>query len=271
MILNYTKLDELWSEADDRQVLIKNCLRWLAPYWGERHGSLDQWYDQVRLCCSVVAQLVNRPVPMLYEFMPKIVDSYRTIAAGPSESKNKLSLLFQAVYPFVSKSTNTEDVFDEALIELAALMSTISTAAPPQAQSMNFHDQDLTTYIVSVMEVQTSLLESEAFPETWLSLNIYYHRSAMKILEYVSGILIQSFLPDPDHAEIFNMELWRAFFMTLLKLVGSETLALETFPEQKRRVVWKIAGDVRESGADLLRHSWEAIGWESKSRRFEKI
>lgn len=272
MILNYTKLDELWSEAEDRQVLITHCLRWLGPYWGERHGSMDQWYDQVRLCSSVVSQLVKRPVPMLYQFMPKIVDSYRTMAAKPMSGKSSLSLLFPNAYPFVSKPTNRDDSFDEALVELAALMSTISTAAPPDAQAMNFQDQDLTTYIVSVMEVQRSLLESEAFPQSWLSLNIYHHRSAMKILEYISGILMQSFLPDPEHAESFSMELWRAFFMTLLKLVGSETLALETFPEQKRRVVWKIAGDVRESGADLLRHSWAAIGWESSSddlRRYD--
>ncbi len=43
----------------------------------------------------------------------------------------------------------------------------------------------------------------------------------------------------------------------------SDALALETFPEQKRRAVWKIAGDVREQGADLLRRSWAAIGWET--------
>jgi dedicator of cytokinesis protein 3 len=272
MILNYAKLDELWSEQEDRQILITNCLRWLAPYWGERHGSVDQWSDQVRLCCSVVSQLVKRPVPMLYQFMPKIVDSYRTIAATPTSSKSTLSLLFPKAYPFVAKPTNRDDNFNEALLELAALMSTISTAAPPDARVMSFQDQDLMTYIVSVMEVQRSLLESEAFPESWLSLNIYHHRSAMKILEYVSRILMQSFLPDPEHAESFSMELWRAFFMTLLKLVGSETLALETFPEQKRRVVWKVAGDVRESGADLLRNSWEAIGWESGSddlRRYD--
>ncbi len=51
--------------------------------------------------------------------------------------------------------------------------------------------------------------------------------------------------------------------MTLLQLVGSSSLALETFPEQKRRAVWKIAGDVREHGADLLRKTWEAIGWDT--------
>jgi hypothetical protein len=51
----------------------------------------------------------------------------------------------------------------------------------------------------------------------------------------------------------------------LLKLVGSDALALETFPEQKRRAVWKIAGDVREQGAELLQRSWEALGWETSA------
>ncbi len=83
------------------------------------------------------------------------------------------------------------------------------------------------------------------------------------MLDYLFGVLAQSFLPHPDDADAFNTELWRLFFTTLLKLVGSDALALETFPEQKRRAVWKIAGDVRENGAELLRRSWETIGWET--------
>ncbi|KAF2971474.1 hypothetical protein GQX73_g2150 [Xylaria multiplex] len=87
----------------------------------------------------------------------------------------------------------------------------------------------------------------------------------MRTLQYLAGILLDSALPHPDNAEDFNTELWRLFFMTLLKLVGSGCLALETFPEQKRRAVWKIAGDVREHGAELLRRTWEAVGWETSS------
>ncbi|EMR72425.1 putative sh3 domain-containing protein [Eutypa lata UCREL1] len=85
----------------------------------------------------------------------------------------------------------------------------------------------------------------------------------METLQYLASILLESFLPDPDEAEDFDTELWKMFFTTLLKLVGSGCLALETFPEQKRRAVWKIAGDVREDGAALLRRTWEAIGWET--------
>ncbi|KAK3051510.1 hypothetical protein LTS18_012404, partial [Coniosporium uncinatum] len=85
----------------------------------------------------------------------------------------------------------------------------------------------------------------------------------MRTLEKLSSTLVEHFLPDPDNADQFSTELWRAFFDALLKLVGSEALALETFPEQKRRAAWKIAGDVRELGAELLRRNWEAIGWEA--------
>ena len=108
-----------------------------------------------------------------------------------------------------------------------------------------------------------SILTSEAFPSDWLSVHIYHHRSTMKTLQYLASIMLDSFLPHPDDAENFNTELWKMLFTTLLKLVGSPSLALETFPEQKRRAVWKIAGDVREHGADLLRRTWEAIGWET--------
>merc|ERR1719160_352716 len=85
----------------------------------------------------------------------------------------------------------------------------------------------------------------------------------MRALQYIADLMLESFMPDPEDAEGFNTELWKMFFTTLLKLVGSPSLALETFPEQKRRAIWKIAGDVREHGAELLRTTWEAIGWDA--------
>jgi hypothetical protein len=91
------------------------------------------------------------------------------------------------------------------------------------------------------------------------------------MLNYLSNVLISQYLPSPEEAETpdqadsFNlkMRLWKSFLDTLLMLVSSPGLALELFPEQKRRAVWKIAGDVRQSGADLLRKCWESLGWEA--------
>ena len=263
LILNLTQLDELFSAPSDRKVLVTNILLWLSPYWGATSQMTEQWRDQVRLCGSVVAELLRQPNPDLYDFMPKIVASYCAIGGEGSSEKSSLSFLFSKTYPFASKQITGKQVFDEALLELAALMSSIARITPPT--SIKLVDQEMSTYILSTLDAQKSVLECRAYPASWLSLHIYHHRSTMQALEYMYSLLAGSFLPPPDLAEQFDMGLWKAFFMTLLKLVGSDALALETFPEQKRRAVWKIAGDVREQGADLLRRCWEAIGWETNS------
>jgi dedicator of cytokinesis protein 3 len=263
LILNLTQLDELFLAPVDRQMLIANTMEWLTPYWGGTSRVTEQWKDQVRLCGSVVAELLRQPHSRLYDFMPKIVASYCAIEAQRTTEKSSLSFLFSKVYPFASRPIMGKPVFDEALLELAALMSSIAKMEPPA--SIALPDQEMAAYILSTLDAQKSVLECTAHPESWLSLHIYHHRSTMQALEYMYSLLAGSFLPPPDLAEQFDMELWKAFFMTLLKLVGSEALVLETFPEQKRRAVWKIAGDVREQGADLLRRCWEAIGWETNS------
>lgn len=263
LVLNYVQIDDLWRAPADRQKLIANCVRWLSPYWGETDRVTEQWREQVRLCASVVAEFLKKPTSALYDFMPKIVTSYCTIKASGLTEKGTLSLLFSKTYPFPSRPTNTKETFDEALLELAALMSSISEISSTLTNTVP--NQELAGYILSMLNAQQSILECEAYPRSWLSLNIYHHRSSLEILKYVSTLLRKSFLPQPDFAEDFDMELWKNFFTALLKVVGSEVLALETFPEQKRRAVWKIAGDARDSGAELLRQAWDMIGWETSA------
>ncbi|KAG7120161.1 Dedicator of cytokinesis protein 3 like [Verticillium longisporum] len=164
-------------------------------------------------------------------------------------------------YPFPSKTVADEITYDETLIELSAILSALCNS--PAGMQLDLGEADLTVLLENALRVFMSILNGQAFPSTWLSVHIYHHKSVMKTLQYLSNIMLESFLPDPDEAENFNTELWKMFFTTLLKLVGSPGLALETFPEQKRRAVWKIAGDVRESGAELLRRTWEAIGWDT--------
>ena len=263
LILNYAQIDSLWRAPAERQKLIANCVRWLSPYWGVTDQVTEQWREQVRLCSSVVAEFLKEPTSALYDFMPKIVSSYYTIKANGLTEKSSLSLLFSKTYPFSSRPTNTKETFDETLLELTALMSSISSISAASTNSVP--NQELSGYIHSTLNAQQSILACEAYPASWLSLNIYHHRSSLEILSYISTLLRKSFLPSPDFAEDFDMELWKTFFTTLLKIVGSEVLALETLPEQKRRAVWKIAGDVRESGAELLRQAWDSIGWEASA------
>lgn len=260
LIINYAKLD-IFSHPEQRSALSANTVRWISPHWGHTEEVTDVWKDQVRLCCSILASQVDHLGPEIPDYIPKLIDSYLCIQVVPQRPKNGLSLLFPTSYPFPSKPTKDKMVVEEALIELSAVLSAL--ASSPSGMQLELTDDDLSVVLENTLHVHMSILQGEAFPPDWLSVHIYHHKSAMRTLQYLSSILLDTFLPHPDEAESFNTELWKVFFTTLLKLVGSPSLALETFPEQKRRAVWKIAGDVREHGSDLLRRTWEAIGWDT--------
>jgi dedicator of cytokinesis protein 3 len=268
LIINYSRL-ELFLQKDQRSALAANTVRWIAPHWGKTAEVTDQYRDQVRLCCSVLATQVDMLGPEIPDHIPKIIDSYLAIQKTPRTPKTRLSLLFPIAYPFPSKPISEKQDFDEALVELSAILSAVSTL--PQGMQLELAEDEMATLLEDTLHVHLSILQCEAFPESWLSVHIYHHKSTMKTLQYLAGILLESFLPHPDDAGMnYNTELWKVFFTTLLKLVGSDALALETFPEQKRRAVWKIAGDVREHGAELLRQTWEAIGWDTSAEERQR-
>ncbi|KAK0389792.1 hypothetical protein NLU13_3365 [Sarocladium strictum] len=260
LIINYSKLD-IFAQREQKAALSANTVRWITPHWGYAPEVNDQWRDQIRLCCSVLASQIGHLGPEIPDHIPRIIDSYLAIQSSPRKERNRLSLLFPSSYPFPAKNVTEEFAFDEALVELASILSALANSKP--GMQLELAEDDLTALLENLLQVEMSILMGEAFPASWLSVHIYHHKSIMKTLQYLAGILLDSFLPDPDEAEEFDTDLWKAFFTTLLKLVGSSSLALETFPEQKRRAVWKIAGDVREHGAELLRRTWEAIGWEA--------
>ncbi|RHZ51074.1 guanine nucleotide exchange factor DCK1 [Aspergillus thermomutatus] len=260
LIQHYTQL-AIFDSGPERRSLISSCIGWLEPYWGATGSVTDQYRDQVRLSCAIVAQLLKQPDPLLYGFMPKIVSTYYSIIPDGVEETSYLSLLFSKSFPFQVKASKTSQRFDEALVELSAIMAATATIPKPKKPSLK--GLELATFISQAFEVHNSILNCEAYPESWFSVHVYNHRATVKSLEYLATLLTSKFLPAPDDAEAFDTRLWESFFMTLLKVVSSDALALETFPEQKRRAVWKIAGDVREQGAELLRSSWEAIGWET--------
>ncbi|KAI0970727.1 SH3 domain-containing protein [Xylaria arbuscula] len=261
LIINYSKLD-LFAQPEQRSALSANTVRWIAPHWGQTNEVTEQWRDQVRLCCSVLASQIHYLNSEIPDYIPKIVDSFLAIQSTGQKPKDRFSFLFPTSYPFPSKTLPGEPVqFDEALVELSTLLSASSNS--PNGMQLELSVDDITTVLKNTLQVHLSILQGEAFPSNWLSVYTYHHKSTMRTLQYLAGILLDSALPEPDDAEDFDTELWRLFFMTLLKLVGSPCLALETFPEQKRRAVWKIAGDIREHGAELLRRTWEAVGWET--------
>lgn len=268
LIQSYTHF-EIFASGEERQTLISSCVGWLKPYWGSTAGVSDQYRDQVRLSSAIVAQLLTQPDAQLYDFMPSIVSSYCAISAEGVEETEYLSLLFSKSFPFQMKVSKTPQQFDESLVELSAIMAALAKIVSPKTP--NLKELELATFIAQAFEAHNSIIDCEAYPETWFSTHVYNHRAAIKSLEHLALILIERFLPAPDDADTFDTKLWEAFFTTLLKVISSDALALETFPEQKRRAVWKIAGDVREQGADLLHSTWEAIGWETTDDERERF
>ena len=259
LILNLTNND-IFSEPEIRQKVSDYTATWIEPYWGLDTGH-HQFRDQVRLCCSILSKQANEFHLNDPKLFSKAIHSYRSLLIPHQQQKDHLSLLFPTNYPFPSRPIKSSASFDEALTELAALLATLAGR-----QSVSKHDgtdSQRTDLIFESLDVIMSVLSGSAFPKTWLSLYVFHHKSSLQMLETLLGIITNDYVPSPEDADEFNTDLWSRYLLTLLTLVRSDTLALETFPEQKRRAVWKIAGDVREQGADLLKRSWDAIGWDS--------
>lgn len=261
LILNYVDVTPLWESDEDWHTLIDNCIRWLELYWPEENDLSDGWNDQVRLCSSIVASLLRRPVPALHGFLPSVMRTYSNLSAQPHAKQWSLSLPFPTSLPFVTKTTTSSDYFNEGLLELSALICEIVKIQPIPTRSLL--PERRTQYISQALFLINSILTNEAKPSSWLSLHVSHHTAALHILTYIANELEEHYLPVPEEAESFNMELWKGFLESVLTLVTSSELTLETFSEQKRRAVWKIAGDVRQAGADLLRHIWNVLGWEA--------
>ena len=264
LIINYSHLD-IFKAPDIRTTLVANTFRWLAPYWGETGSVTDQWRDQVRLCCSVVAAQMEELGEDTCQYVPKLVASYSALELSKRKPKKSFSMLFPTNYPFPSKATAAEVEVEEAMLEISALLAAALTTQ--QRLYFDANQVDIPGVLLQALKVEQSVLSGEAFPKSWLSLHVSHHRFGIHALERIYEVLLEllpdSSAPNMEEAMEFDNELWRAFFDTLFATVSSSALAMETFPEQKRRAIWKIAGDVREMGADLIRRSWDAIGWET--------
>ncbi|KAI5304025.1 hypothetical protein KEM56_006930 [Ascosphaera pollenicola] len=267
LIMNYVSMP-IFSGPKAQKMLQTNVCKWIDPYWGSVPEVTDLYCDQVRLCCSIVASFLQHPNSSMSSFLPKAVASYAAIATDEVQDTEYLSLLFSKSFPFQLKQSKTTQRVDEALIELSVIIGAISEI--PRLRVLDLPHDALDVFVNQALDCHNSVLNCEAYPKAWLSLHIYQHRTTIDSLGYLSTILTQFFIPSPDDAETFNTQLWKLFFQTLMNVISSESLALEAFPEQKRRVVWKVAGDVREHGAELLRKTWDAIGWDAVGNEREQ-
>ena len=86
--------------------------------------------------------------------------------------------------------------------------------------------------LISIFKVASSILDNEAFPASWLNVNILAHKVLIRFWDPVTTILEKEFIPGPDGGFDFDKTLWIEGFHMLLKLLSSEQLVIEDFSPQ---------------------------------------
>jgi dedicator of cytokinesis protein 3 len=214
--------------------------------------------------------------------------------------KASIPITFPESYPFSLLSSlpdypsNTNDttlskeaeaVFYPGLGETAIVFLVLILSSPTKhilnflESSLDIEGRDRFTNLMSqLFKVATSILENDAFPKTWLNVNILAHKVLIKMMDPVATILEKDFIPAHESESQFDSSLWRDGFYMLLKLLSSDQLIIEEFSpqvlspfprvhltssndQQKRRAVWRLAGDLRGEGAAILLTLWQALGW----------
>ncbi|KAL0580339.1 Deoxycytidine kinase 1 [Marasmius crinis-equi] len=231
-------------------------------------------------------------VENLLPLLPRLLDSYRefmnpaTLQAlnntrTASAAKATIPVPFPESYPFsllaycpdnkaspLRSSSDVERLFNPGLGETAIALLVLILCSPVK-DIINFLETNLliegrerfVTLLSHFFTVSASILENDAFPKTWLNVNILAHKVLVRMLDPVSTLLLKEFIPPENMESEFNPSLWREAFYMMLKLLSSEKLVIEEFSPQKRRAVWRLAGDIRGEGAAMMFSLWQALGW----------
>ncbi|CAG8552369.1 31262_t:CDS:2 [Gigaspora margarita] len=237
-------------------------------------------------------------VRVILPLMMKLCESYRELyftsnEAHPQRERSGSGIIvspaiFNLAYPFSSVNSTSasnsnkyskEFPFTPSYNPPSTIYTGLGEIAAVILQIMYLLSQDhlkehlLSTYyreghdataefLILLFQVCRSVLINEAFPESWLNMNIMAHKVFLKFLEPISSLLEKNYIPDKEAPDTFNEQLWKEYFNCLLSLLTSKHLVIENFTPQKRRAVWRLARDLRGQGAKLLSTLWDAIGWE---------
>ncbi|KAG8846100.1 hypothetical protein FRB96_002079 [Tulasnella sp. 330] len=254
--------------------------------------------DPVIMKNRTAARQEQENVEYLLSLLPRLLDAYREQNSSatrelvsrhrPSTSiTSTIPVVFPGSYPFPltpaptatlkspmggptgQYSTDQGRVFNPGLADTSMAILGLILSAPGQHLASFLESyidiegkENTARLLIHFFEVGSSILNNDAWPSTWLNVNILSHKVLLKMFDPVAFILLRDFLPEEGHAaEQFNVALWQGGFSMLLRLLASERLVIEEFSPQKRRAVWRLANDVRGEGASILLRLWEAIGF----------
>ncbi|KAI0321083.1 hypothetical protein OF83DRAFT_1168770 [Amylostereum chailletii] len=229
----------------------------------------------------------------LLSLIPRLLDSYREFQnpanaqaieriRSPATMIASFPVIFPESYPFSLVAQlpsypkppggapygEPQTVFTPALGE-TAMVFLVLILSSLKKHLVNFFDSifeiegrdNFSTLLLQFFGVASSILDNDAWPKNWLNVNILAHKVLVKTMDSVAVILQRSFIPGEKASWQFNNELWKAGLQMLLKLLSSDQLVIEEFDPQRRRAVWRLAGDIRGEGAAILLQLWDSLGW----------
>ncbi|KZT56696.1 hypothetical protein CALCODRAFT_483819 [Calocera cornea HHB12733] len=235
-------------------------------------------------------------VEYMLPLLPKLLESYRELqstasrqAIARSRSTTTMAtsapVVFPASYPFALVANSPaaaqasgykspiigadfSTFFNTSLAETAVVMLVLILSAPTKHLLSFFEwllevegSENVARFLSQFFKVAISILSNEAFPSTWLNINILAHKVILRISDPIAEVLISQYIPDQNKTYQFNSTMWEDAFLMMFKLLSSPELVIEDFSPQKRRAVWRLAGDLRVDGAAIIARLWEALGW----------
>ncbi|SPO22504.1 related to dedicator of cytokinesis protein 3 [Ustilago trichophora] len=242
-------------------------------------------------------------VDYLLSMMPKLLETYRELSSratiralerhrAPSTTPSPVPVIFPSSYPFPlvakrpqgnasvvngpssrrNRRRDRTEFLNCGLVEVSAVLMVLIVLSPRKHLS-SFLDEErdlggderTAKILFDFFEVATSILSYEAFPSTWLNLNIFSHQMVLKMADPLASMMVRHFIPSAERSETFDTALWRSCLTMLLTLLSSDQLVIEQFKPQRRRAVWRLAGDIRGEGAQIFAKLWTSIGWPEKS------
>lgn len=279
---------EIFSAPDMRAKILAKTMDWLEPYWRTSEHITEHQLDGIRMCCSIIESQHSDMTAQTLHYVVKLFNAYHIVESQPNAAAgSRVSLVkkgftppFPKTYPFHTISVEVTPAPNEALLEIATLLTSFFQTGLPSGDVREHgmgpeNEEALELFITRALQVLQSIQRGKAFPPQWLSLYVSHSRYAVTILQWLFDILSSAFLTSAETASLadimsFNNELWEIWFKTLIDLALNRTVSMENFTDQTSRAIWTIGGDIREAAALLLRYAWESLGWRA-TPEFEKV
>jgi dedicator of cytokinesis protein 3 len=272
---------------------ITTCtIKWTLPFWVETKEFTVERKEQLRLVCGIYAVQFDVIWPIRHDepelckrygqLLPLAAKLYTDLLNQFESTKRTTSCtiyspLFPSQFPFESKAIDSvvnDSIFDEALLELGIVFTLLVNIAHFSGQNIPnnhlSHDQ-LLELANNILKACTAILNGTSVPKNWVSLLAVHHEAVLGCLDYLSDLMKSHFIPSPDEAEKFETRIWYDFLDCVLRLAGSEFMAIEHQSEQKRTAIWKISKDLRGRAVTLLKSMWDAIGWPASEEDKERF